>query len=158
MLQDNATRSLNQNDNHPATTLRGNPISFLQADILQPDFAHLLRNTKLGPFQLLTSNPPYISRNEYADLPVSVREYEDPQALLGDPDGLPDSNGLTFYQHIAKLASNRDILAHDGLLVLEVGHTQRAAVMDILKAEGITSLRVWEDGQQKERVVVGRVG
>ena len=93
-----------------------------------------------------------------------MRSYEDPRALLGDPptdspdrksrDGL----GLTFYRHIAQLASNPAILDHNGLLVLEVGHTQSAAVMDILKTVGITRLRVWEDARHQQRVVVGRVG
>jgi methylase of polypeptide subunit release factors len=48
------------------------------------------------------SNPPYIPLHEYRALPASVRSYEDPRALLGDPSG-GEGDGLAFYRCIAGL-------------------------------------------------------
>jgi release factor glutamine methyltransferase len=39
-------------------------------------------------FDLIVSNPPYISEPEMADLPVDIKQYEPLQALLGGKDGL----------------------------------------------------------------------
>jgi len=40
-----------------------------------------------GPFDLVVSNPPYVSESEYADLPVSVRDYEPHSALVAGVEG-----------------------------------------------------------------------
>ncbi|PAV18811.1 S-adenosyl-L-methionine-dependent methyltransferase [Pyrrhoderma noxium] len=70
---------------HPA------PYTFstLQTSILSPSFPSTLQNLNWGPFDVITSNPPYIPLSEYISLPESVKDYEDPRALLGDPHLLP---------------------------------------------------------------------
>lgn len=109
------------------------------------------------PFDIITANPPYIPRDQYAKLDRSVRDFEDPVALLGDPPGAPDSQGLTFYRDIARLVSQGHVLGADGWLVLEVGDGQARAVENIVHT--ITRMKnteIWTDQWGKERVVVAR--
>jgi release factor glutamine methyltransferase len=127
-----------------------------EADILSPTFPDMLR--RLGPFDLLTSNPPYIPKREYDLLSKSVRDYEDPRALLGDPPGLSTqaADGLSFYHAIARLVNDEHVLKRGGLAVLEVGDGQARAVEEIMQREGgLHQTQVWLDPWGKQRVVLG---
>jgi release factor glutamine methyltransferase len=109
------------------------------------------------PFDVITANPPYIPRDQYAQLDRSVRQFEDPGALLGDPLGAPDSHGLTFYWDIARLVSQGHILSADGWLVLEVGDGQARTVENIVRSTArMENTEIWVDQWGKERVVVAR--
>ena len=125
------------------------------ANILEPEF----RDSLPRSFDIITSNPPYISLSEYCQLPRSVRDYEDPRALLGDLPNIPGTDGLTFYHAIARLVAQSGVL-NDGnqpMVVLEVGDKQAAAVEAILKTEGgLSRTEIWLDPWGRERVVVGR--
>jgi release factor glutamine methyltransferase len=118
----------------------------IQADIRHTPF---VLNSK-GPFDLITSNPPYISNSEYHSLPPSVKDYEDPRALIGgDPDG------LFFYHLIARLLSANGILSDHSLVVLEVGHQQAEIVQHILRTKaGLHHSTVWKDNWGKDRTVL----
>ena len=72
-----------------------------------------------GTFDLIVSNPPYLSESEMASLDDSLR-FEPALALYGGEDG------LDFYRRIAK--AYRTYLKPDGVLLLEIGYTQREAV------------------------------
>ncbi|KAI9511157.1 S-adenosyl-L-methionine-dependent methyltransferase, partial [Russula earlei] len=110
-----------------------------------------------APFDIITANPPYIPREQYAILDRSVRGFEDPAALLGDPPGAPDTGGLTYYLDIARLVAQGRILATNGWLVLEVGDGQARAVQDIMHdVARMNKTEIWTDQWGKERVVVAR--
>lgn len=110
-----------------------------------------------SPFDIITANPPYIPRSEYAILDKSVRDFEDPAALLGDPPGAPDTGGLTFYLDFARLVAQARVLATNGWLVLEVGDGQARDVEKILHTVArMKDTEIWTDQWGKERVVVAR--
>ncbi|KDQ57829.1 hypothetical protein JAAARDRAFT_207288 [Jaapia argillacea MUCL 33604] len=109
------------------------------------------------PVDVLTSNPPYIPRRDYDSLPKSVKDYEDPRALLGDLPESEEQRGLTFYRRIAELIRGGEILKAGGLVALEVGEGQAAPVEDIIKhVAGVHSTEIWRDPWGKERTVVAR--
>jgi release factor glutamine methyltransferase len=123
------------------------------ADIRDPAFMKSLH----PPFDIVTSNPPYISRSEYQLLPPCVKDYEDPRALLGDPEGVPDQDGLSFYHIIARLIAHDGFLKTNGIVAVEIGAEQASAVQEIMQAEGhMQETRVWKDAWGKDRTVVAR--
>ena len=79
-----------------------------------------------GPIDVLISNPPYISQDEYELMDVSVREFEPKMALFAE------NNGLAIYQKLAKQAQSK--LAKDGKIFLEIGFMQGPAVKEIFQA------------------------
>jgi release factor glutamine methyltransferase len=79
-------------------------------------------------FDLIVSNPPYISAAEYAGLEPNVRDYEPRLALFAGADG------LDVHRRLVPEAAGR--LRRGGTLALEVGMGQAAAVRELIAAAG----------------------
>jgi release factor glutamine methyltransferase len=83
-----------------------------------------------GPFDLIVSNPPYISSGEIADLAVEVREHDPRRALDGGPGGLD--------AYAALIPEAAPLLRPGGALVLEVGQGQAGDVEAFMAKAGLT--------------------
>jgi methylase of polypeptide subunit release factors len=136
-----------------ALSLRQNVYKPFLADICDASFIDALS----PPFDIITSNPPYISRKEYDKLAPSVKDFEDSRALLGNPLDTSSQDGLSFYHSIARLVSTKGMLSPDALIALEVGEGQAEAVEQILRQGGMSKTDIWLDPWKKRRVVIARV-
>ncbi len=114
----------------------------MEADALTPPADNL------GSFDLILSNPPYIASAEIETLDSSVRDFEPHSALDGGEDG------LKFYRFIAK--EWRRALRTGGWLIFEVGETQAADVMKILRLESYNNVDCVKDSAGIDRVVFGK--
>ncbi|MCX8508729.1 MAG: peptide chain release factor N(5)-glutamine methyltransferase, partial [Rhodobacteraceae bacterium] len=101
-----------------------------------------------GPFDLITSNPPYIAEVEMAGLAPEVRDWEPHLALT------PGGDGLAAYRAIALGAGAR--LMAGGRLLLEIGPSQAAAVSALLAAQGFARIVVLRDLDGRDRVVMAQ--
>ena len=104
----------------------------------------------LGKFDMIISNPPYITAKEMEELPHSVKDYEPHLALYGGEDG------LDFYRSIAD--RYRAALKPGGYLCFEFGMGQGDAVCEILVKNGFTILERTEDYNAVERAVLAQYG
>ncbi|CUJ88445.1 Release factor glutamine methyltransferase [Ruegeria denitrificans] len=102
-----------------------------------------------GMFDLIVSNPPYISLAEMQDLSPEVREHEPRMALTDEGDG------LGAYRHIA--ASVPDFLMPGGRILVEIGPKQGQSVAALFQAAGLIDARVIPDLDGRDRVVVARM-
>lgn len=100
-----------------------------------------------GEFQIIASNPPYISKDEIEKLHTTVKDFEPRLALYGGVDG------LDFYRKITPIS--KEFLQDDGLLIYEIGFDQGKAVKDILSLEGFKEVSIIKDLQGLDRVVLG---
>ena len=117
-------------------------IEFLQGDLWEP-----LMNRGVI-FDIVVSNPPYVSSKEYDDLPPEIRDYE-PRVALNGREG-----GMYYLNKIIKGAY--DFINPGGLLILEMApdQTQKAlTIMDQTAAYG-EKARI-KDYSHRYRVVVG---
>ncbi len=112
-----------------------------RAQIVQSDWFANVQDR----FDLIVSNPPYISRAEMEALSPEVREHEPVEALTDGGDG------LGAYRLIA--AGARAALAPQGRLMVEIGPTQAEAVCALFTAAGLKRLRVVPDLDGRDRVV-----
>lgn len=119
-------------------------VSCVQADALAKPAAFL------GKFDMIISNPPYITRVEMEELPVSVKDYEPHLALYGGDDG------LDFYRSIAH--NYADALKPGGYLCFEFGMGQGDDVCAILETNGYTILERTRDYNDRERAVLAQYG
>ncbi|HEV3474321.1 MAG TPA: peptide chain release factor N(5)-glutamine methyltransferase [Actinomycetota bacterium] len=92
---------------------------------------------------VVVSNPPYVTKEEYESLPIEVRAEPD-EALLG---------GTDVHARLAAEVPSR--LRPDGWLVMEIGAAQGEEVRRIL-SEHLDEVEVLEDLAGRDRVVRGR--
>ncbi len=84
-----------------------------------------------GQFDLIVSNPPYVTRGDIASLAPEVRDYDPAIALDGGMDGLDG------YRAIA--GEGRRLLAPGGRLIVELGAGQELAVRALFTKAGLTA-------------------
>ena len=119
-------------------------VSCVQADALAPAPGFL------GKFDMIVSNPPYITGPEMLDLPASVDDYEPHLALYGGEDG------LDFYRSIAE--NYKSALKPGGYLCFEFGMGQGDDVCKILLNNGFTIIERTTDFNDRERAVIAQLG
>ncbi|MCK5166406.1 MAG: methyltransferase domain-containing protein, partial [Rhodospirillaceae bacterium] len=99
-------------------------------------------------FDLIISNPPYITDEELKNIDSTVRDFEPLAALGGGKDGL-DS-----YRILADALN--ELLNDGGMVAFEVGHKQARAVADLLSHNGLQVVEIREDLSGTERAVLAR--
>ena len=100
-----------------------------------------------GPFDLIVSNPPYISHNDVEEVGANVLASEPHLALFAD------RNGYAIYEKIAQQAPS--VLTPDGKIYLEIGYKQGNKVKEIFqKVFPGKQVRVLKDQFRQDRMVV----
>ncbi len=99
-------------------------------------------------YDLIVSNPPYISENELS-LMNKETSFEPKEALFAEDDG------LAFYKHIVK--NYKGFLSSGGMLALEIGFNQADSVKRLFEEYGYENITVKEDYSGNQRVVFGTV-
>jgi release factor glutamine methyltransferase len=117
-----------------------NSVSFFQGDLFEP-FSGMT-------FDLIVSNPPYISAEEYNTLAPEIREHEPKQALDAG------EKGLDVYQRLIAEASS--FLHPAGYVLVEIGHDQKEDVIGIFKDHNFTIKDVIQDYAGIERVIIAQ--
>ncbi len=98
-----------------------------------------------GQFDLIVSNPPYITAEAFDALAPEVRDHEPKIALT------PGGDGLGAYRIITVQAL--DYLAPGGHLMVETGFDQAVTVEALFKAAGFAEIRSIRDINGKDRVI-----
>lgn len=116
-------------------------IEFIKQDI------NSLENNTLEHFDVVISNPPYVSLNEYETLQLEITRFEDSKAITDNADG------LGFYRTISEKSSY--LLKEKGHLFFELGKGQYADVKDIMCLNGFDQIQITKDYLNIERVISG---
>ncbi|MBU2506414.1 MAG: peptide chain release factor N(5)-glutamine methyltransferase [Bacteroidetes bacterium] len=117
-------------------------VEFNIADIMDVNFA----NSYSG-FDIIVSNPPYVSESEYQNLQKEIINYEPPTAVT---DG---NDGYKFYRRISEVSA--EILNPNGKLYFEAGAGQAEKIKTIMTDNGFTNIRFAKDYLGIDRVIHG---
>jgi release factor glutamine methyltransferase len=117
-----------------------NQIFFLQGNLFEP---------VSGKFDIIVSNPPYISRDEYDRLPAEVRDFEPEAALLSG------AHGTLFHGEIIKAGGNH--LKPGGWSFMEIGAGQKDRVEYMLNESNLyDNIAFRDDYAGIKRVAIAR--
>jgi release factor glutamine methyltransferase len=115
-------------------------------DFVRSNLFSAFRGTGLR-FDFIVSNPPYVSRRDWEDLPAEIRNFEPRRALLaGD-------SGLEFVRRLVRRA--RAFLKPGGYLIFEIGEGQRDEVLALFSRSWTEIETAW-DLAGKPRVITAR--
>ena len=98
-------------------------------------------------FDLIVSNPPYVSDDEFEALDKNVKEYEPALALRAGVDG------LDVYKRIIENVA--DFLKPDGGLMMEIGYAQGDAINQLLTdAKLFKEIKIEKDFANNDRIAI----
>lgn len=100
-------------------------------------------------FDVIVSNPPYVTEAEKRDMEPNVLDWEPFEALF-----VPDEDPLRFYRHIGELG--RKVLATDGRLYFEINRAFGDAVASMLRRQGYADVRIRKDISGNDRYVIAK--
>ncbi len=119
----------------------GSMIHFQQGDIFEP--------FKDRSFDMIVSNPPYISAGDYKTLAQEIRAHEPQIALYAGEEG------LDIYHRLIPEA--RTYLRPGGYVLVEIGYGQKESVVGIFQQEGFVIKDTIKDYAGIERVVIAKI-
>lgn len=116
-------------------------IKFVKHNILKNDLSNF------PMFDVVVSNPPYVSKEIYLTLQKEIKNFE-PEVAVSD-----DKDGFTFYREISSKAAAK--LKEDGKLFFEVAQGQSEEVIEIITNNNFRNIVVIKDYQDIDRVIFG---
>lgn len=119
-------------------------INFLEADILDADNLFSQRD-----FDIIVSNPPYITPSEKSKMAINVLNHEPHLALF-----IPEENPLLFYKVISTFA--KAYLSKGGKLYFEINRRFSQELKEYLVETGFIEVKIHQDMYGADRMVSGR--
>jgi release factor glutamine methyltransferase len=123
------------------TAQRNSEINSVQIEFIKSDIFENIA----GRFDIIISNPPYISLDEYEQLPNEIKDHEPKSALQAE------NNGLYFYEKILQKA--KEHLTKSGMIYFEIGYEQAEKIAEIAKENGFSNVHVFKDLNGFDRIV-----
>lgn len=120
--------------------LKAGNIKFIKSDLFE--------NIEYKKFNMIVSNPPYISSDETDVMSEDALLHEPSEALFAG------SEGLYFYNSISKKAM--EYLDENGYLLFEIGYKQGEIVAKMMETYGFKNVEIIKDLAGNDRVVVGQ--
>ena len=100
-------------------------------------------------FDVIVSNPPYITESEKADMEANVLDWEPATALF-----VPDTDPLLFYRKIAELGTV--MLKEGGSLYFEINRAYGNETVQMLEALGYKQIELRKDDWDNDRMIKAR--
>ncbi|MCD7932318.1 MAG: peptide chain release factor N(5)-glutamine methyltransferase [Tannerellaceae bacterium] len=118
-------------------------VAFSQADILnERNYCTVLR----GTYDIIVSNPPYVTEQEKGSMEKNVLDHEPHTALF-----VKDQDPLLFYREIAK--AGLKLLRPDGRLYFEINRQYGKETVSLLENMGYRNVIVKQDLSGNDRIV-----
>mgnify|MGYP000098673747 CR=1 FL=1 len=136
-LSDGALRVCRQNIRRCGLTGR---VTAMQLDALRPPVQ------RLGDFDCIVSNPPYVCEHEREDMEENVLRYEPSQALF-----VPDHDPLLFYRAIGEYAVKT--LKEGGRLYVEINRAYGWETTRLFQSLGLRDVTLKKDFYDNERMI-----
>jgi release factor glutamine methyltransferase len=116
-------------------------VNFLQVNILKPN-----DRSKNIKYDIIVSNPPYVTISDQLSMNKNVIDYEPHVALF-----VPDNDPLVFYRAIADLAPA--FLKEGGKLYLETNERYGNDTVELLSSKGFINITLQNDINGRERMI-----
>ncbi len=127
-------------------------VKFIEGDILNPNTAMLnrVKSGELEMFDIIVSNPPYVTEWEKGDMHNNVLGFEPHLALF-----VKDTDPLVFYDAIADFALRQ--LQKGGLLFFEINENLGEQTVELLANKSFKGIELRKDMRGKDRMIKAEI-
>ena len=115
-------------------------VTFCRQDVFSAD------GMQSGSYDIIVSNPPYVTETEKREMEANVLDWEPELALF-----VPDEDPLRFYRRIAELG--RELLRPDGKLYFEINQAYGQDMIRMIEMNQYRDVRVIKDIFGKDRIL-----
>ena len=119
-----------------STKINCDNIKFIQCDLLD----------KISKYDIVVSNPPYLSKHDYENVSDEIKLFEPKIALLAK------RNGYEFYNRLASLLPS--IISKKSMIFIEIGHSQAKKCIEIFESSKLECLELFKDYQNLDRGII----
>jgi len=112
-------------------------------ELVRLDFLNEAEGSKLPVFDIIISNPPYISTKEKSEIDKHVVEYEPQTALF-----VPEDDSLIFYEHLANFGRTH----LKGFMLMEIHYLKGPEVKSLFESKGY-KVELRNDMHGNERMI-----
>ena len=116
--------------------IRCNNIKFIKCDLLN----------KISKYDIVVSNPPYLSKIDYENVSDEIKLFEPKIALFAK------KNGYEFYNRLASILPK--IIAKKSIIFIEIGHSQAKKCIEIFESSKLECLEIYKDYQNLDRGII----
>jgi len=116
--------------------IRCNNIKFIKCDLLD----------KISKYDIVVSNPPYLSKFDYENVSDEVKLFEPKIALFAN------RNGYEFYNRLASIFPK--IISKKSMIFIEIGHSQAKKCIEIFKSSKLECIEIYKDYQNLDRGII----
>jgi release factor glutamine methyltransferase len=121
--------------------LNNTAVIFIEADILHPS-----AEIEASKFDIIVSNPPYVTLHDKTQMHQNVTDFEPHTALF-----VPEDDPLIFYKSIADFALKT--LNPKGVLFFEINESLGKETVEMLKGKGFKSVELRQDMSGRDRMI-----
>ncbi|HVW15594.1 MAG TPA: peptide chain release factor N(5)-glutamine methyltransferase [Mucilaginibacter sp.] len=113
---------------------------------LRSPLAHLEKTNNSEKFDIIVSNPPYVTLADKQQMHTNVTDFEPHTALF-----VPENDQLIFYKAIADFASGH--LEKNGLLFFEINENYGEQIVELLNTTSFNNIELRKDLSGKNRMI-----
>lgn len=118
----------------------------LEVNWIQGDIFNKATRYGAASYDLIVSNPPYVSNSERTKMKTNVIDFEPDRALF-----VEDSDPLVYYDKIASISMKH--LTENGMVWVEINEQHGAETALIFKRAGLQQVTILKDIHEKERFI-----
>jgi release factor glutamine methyltransferase len=121
-------------------------IDFIKTDILNLKSDPDSYRDEHSKFEIIISNPPYVTLRDKTQMHTNVTDFEPHTALF-----VPEDDPLIFYKAIADFSASH--LVQNGLLFFEINESYGKEIIQILTEKGFKNIELRKDMSGRDRMI-----
>lgn len=128
------------------TAMQNAVINDVDVDFIQDNILNIKSEIQSSKFDVIVSNPPYVTLEDKLKMHQNVTDFEPHSALF-----VPEDDPLIFYKAIAHYATEH--LVESGLLFFEINEKFGKETVELLTYKGFINIELRHDMSGKDRII-----
>jgi len=128
------------------TAASNSTLNVVDIEFIEDDILNIKSEIEILKFEIIISNPPYVTLHDKTQMHTNVTDFEPHTALF-----VPENDPLIFYNAIAEFAVTS--LTENGLLFFEINESYGKETVKLLADKGFKNIELRKDMSGRDRMI-----